>query len=115
MTETDVPILNKSYELYKIFHEYRKVVPKQDRFNIYERGEHAILEILELLLEASYADKPEKLLILKRTSVRLNILRFLIRLMKETRTFDTKKYIVLQEIIDEIGRMLGGWIRASDR
>jgi hypothetical protein len=33
--------------------------------------------------------------------------------MKETKVFDLKKYTVLQEKIDEIGRMLGGWIRSS--
>ncbi len=112
MDEIDVPILKKSYELYKIFHEYRRVVPKQDRFTIYERCEHIILDLLELLIEASYGNKTRKVLILEKASVRLNMLRFMIRLMKETRTFDIKKYVTLQEIIDEIGRMLGGWIRS---
>jgi len=103
MNENDVPVLNKSYELYKLFHEYRKVVPKQDRFTIYERSENVMLGTIELLLEASYGD---------RVSVKLNVLRFLIRLMKETKTFDMKKYITLQALIDEIGRMTGGWIRS---
>lgn len=115
MNDNDIPILNKSYELYKIFHEYRKVVPKQDRFTVYERSENLILSVMELLVEASYGDKVRKALVLEKTSVKLNILRFMIRLMKETRTFDTKKYIILQEIIDEIGRMLGGWIRVTAR
>lgn len=112
MDEIEVPILKKSYELYKVFHEYRKVVPKQDKFTIYERAEHIILDLLECLIEASYGDKIKKLSILERASVKLNMLRFMIRLMKETRTFDIKKYIILQKIIDEIGRMLGGWIRS---
>lgn len=112
MNETDIPVLNKSYELYKLFHEYRKVVPKQDRFTIYERSEHVLLTTIELLLEASYGDKPRKIVTLERVSVKLNILRFLIRLMKETKTFDLKKYTHLQSLIDEIGRMTGGWMRS---
>jgi hypothetical protein len=51
---------------------------------------------------------------LEKASVKLNLLRFLFRLMKETKTFDNKKYVVLQEMVDEIGRMLGGWIRSSN-
>ncbi len=35
-----------------------------------------------------------------------------LRLSKELRVIDNKKYIYFQEIIDEIGRMLGGWIRS---
>lgn len=112
MINNDIPVLNKSYELYKLFHEYRKVIPKQDRFTIYERSEHVILGTIELLLEASYGNRERKMITLEKASVKLNVLRFLIRLMKETKTFDLKKYVVLESVIDEIGRMLGGWIRS---
>jgi len=115
MNNNDIPVLNKSYELYKLFHEYRKVVPKQDRFTIYERSENVILGTIELLLEASFGDKERKIILLEKASVKLNVLRFLIRLMKETRTFDLKKYLLLESIIDEIGRMIGGWIRAMNK
>lgn len=54
MNDFDIPIVKKAYELYKLLHEYRKVIPKSDRYTIYERCEFAILGILELLLEASY-------------------------------------------------------------
>lgn len=113
MNDLDIPILKKSTDLYKTFHEYRRVIPKQDRFTIYERSENAIVHILEYLLEAGYSKTDNKLLILEKVSIKLNILRVLIRLLKETRALDTKKYICLQEMIDEIGRMLGGWIRST--
>ncbi len=113
MNELDIPILKKSFELYKTFHEYRKGVPKSDRFSIYERAENIILALIELLIEAGYVTRTNKLTSLERASIKLNTLRLLVRLMKESRTFDTKKYVTLQEIIDEIGRMLGGWIRST--
>lgn len=113
MDEIDIPILKKAYELYKIFHEYRKVIPKNERFTVYERSENAILEIIECFFEAGYTRGTNKTTLLEKASVKLNLLRFLFRLMKETKTFDNKKYVTLQAIIDEIGRMLGGWIRSS--
>jgi hypothetical protein len=33
--------------------------------------------------------------------------------MKEVKTIDNKKYILLEEMVDEIGRMLGGWIKST--
>jgi len=33
--------------------------------------------------------------------------------MKEVKTIDNKKYATLQELVDEIGRMLGGWIKST--
>ena len=115
MDTYDIPVLKKSYELYKVFHEYRKVVPKHDRFTIYEDSERIILDVLRHLIQASYGDKLRKTALLETASVQLNVLRFMIRLMKETKTFDSKKYTNLQSIIDEIGRMVGGWIRASNK
>ncbi len=113
MNETDIPIVKKAQELYSIFHEYRKVVSKSDRFTIYERSENLIVDIIELFLEAGYSKSVNKTIILEKASVKLNTLRFFIRLMKETRIFDLKKYTTLQGIVDEVGRMLGGWIRSS--
>ena len=46
MNETDIPILKRTYDLYKLFHEYRKIIPKQDRFTVYERSENVILDVL---------------------------------------------------------------------
>lgn len=113
MNDTDIPILKKSFELYKTFHEYRRIIPKADRFTIYERSEHLIIDVIEGFLEAGYISRINKLTVLERASVKLNTLRFLIRLMRETKALDLKKYTKLQELIDEIGRMLGGWIRST--
>ena len=113
MNDTDIPILKKAYDLYRIFHTYRRVVPKAERFTLYERCENAILDMIEAILEAGYSKSAQKAVVLERASVKLNIARFFIRLLKETRCIDVKKYTVLQEMIDEIGRMLGGWIRSA--
>ena len=113
MTDADIPILKKAYDLYRTFNEYRRLVPKSDRFTIYERSEGAILDMVECILEAGYSKSSDKVAILERASMKLNLLRFFVRLMKETRSIDAKKYTTLQTHIDEIGRMLGGWIRSQ--
>ena len=112
MHDFDIPIFKKSYDLYKTFHEYRRVVPKQDRFTIFEKGESAILEVIECIMQASGESKKEKLPTLERASIKLNMLRVFIRLMKDVKTIDGKKYMNLESVVDEIGRMLGGWIRS---
>lgn len=112
MDEFDIPIFKKSYDLYKLFYGYRLSVPKQDRYTIWQRSENIMLDAIESILLASQTYKMEKLPILNRASMKLNFLRIFLRLMKETKAIDQKKYITLEELIDEIGRMLGGWIRS---
>ena len=112
MDDFDIPIFKKTYDLYKTFYSYRTLIPKQDRYAIGERCETLILDVLENILAASKLQKAEKLPPLERASMKLNFLRVFVRLMKETKAIDGKKYIALETIIDEIGRMLGGWIRS---
>jgi len=113
MNDFDIPIFKKTYDLYKIFYSYRKFVVKHDRYTIWQRCENIILDILEGILLASQTYKAEKLPILEKTSLKLNFLRVFLRLMKEVKTIDNKKYTVLEELVDEVGRMLGGWIKST--
>lgn len=113
MEDLDIPILNKSYELYKIFYSYRTTVSRQDRYTLWQRCENIILNILEGILYASQLSKSEKLPILEKVSLHLNLLRVFVRLAKDIKVIDNNKYIKLQEIADEIGRMLGGWIKST--
>jgi len=112
MEEFDIPIFKKTYDLYKSFYGFRETVSKQDRYTLWQRCENLILDILENILWASQLPKSEKIPILEKTSLRLNFLRVFIRLSKEIKMLDNKKYILLQESVDEIGRMLGGWLRS---
>lgn len=112
MDNFDIPIFKKSYDLYQTFHGYRDAVKKRDRHTIWERSEKTILDVIEGILAASEAYKGEKLPILKNVSVKLNLLRVFFRLAKDSKVIDTKKYIVLEGIVDEIGRMLGGWMKS---
>ncbi len=111
--EFDVPILKNIYDLYKTFYGFRATVNKQNRYTIWQKSENLILEILELILLASQQSKTNKVPTLERASAKLNFLRVFVRLMKDLKIIDQKKYLLLQEDIDEIGRMLGGWLKSS--
>ena len=113
MNDFDIPIFKKTYELYQTMYGYRRAVPKQDRYAIWQRSENLVLDVLEGIMLASQSQRAEKLQALERVSVKLNMVRVFLRLMKEIRTFDAKHYVNLQGFVDEIGRMLGGWIRAT--
>ncbi len=72
-----------------------------------------MLNLIEEIFRAGQTSKPRKVLILEDASISLNLLRIFIRLLKDIKSIEPKKYIILQANIDEIGRMLGGWIRST--
>lgn len=109
----EIPIFKKAYELYKQFHNVRNKAVKQDRYTIFAKCENILLEVIEGILEASQLSKSEKLPILQKTSLKLSFLRVFFRLMKDIKSVDLKIYASMEESVDEIGRMLGGWIKST--
>ena len=111
MDDFDIPILKKSYDVYRQLHELRAKVAKQDRHTLWQRLENSTLQVIEGILRASAMTKDEKLPVLQEVSHNLNVTRIFIRLAKDTKIIDMGKYEDFQSQVDEIGRMLGGWVK----
>lgn len=112
MDEFDIPIFKKSYELYKELDFYIINFPKQHKYSLGQKIEITAIEFLEEIFRASQVKKQEKAPFLRIASVKLNLLRLFVRLAKDVRALDMKGYLKLQVIIEEIGRMLGGWLKS---
>ncbi|MEI6143984.1 MAG: four helix bundle protein [Candidatus Berkelbacteria bacterium] len=113
MQEFDIPIFKKAYELYKQFHTLGTKVPKQDRYSIFLKSENYLLKVIEGILKASQLGKDEKLPSLIDASSNLSLLKVFVRLMKDVKTIELKTYTSIEMDLDEIGRMLGGWIKST--
>ena len=85
--------------------------PKIQRYTLGQRIEVVILDLLELLFTVQFSQ--EKLKTLEQMSVKTDLLKVLLRLAKDTKAISSGKYIELQAILQEIGKMLGGWLRAT--
>jgi hypothetical protein len=108
----EISIIKNVYNFYRELHLAVREFPKSERHALGEKFEVTALELLECLLDAGALPKSEKSQRLFRASTKLNILRVFIRLGKDIRAFDEKKYLGFQADLDEIGRMLGGWRRS---
>lgn len=112
MQQLDVPIIQRTYDLYKTLHGYQKSIPKLERYTLWQKCENAVLSVLEGLLQVGYVSPDRRVELLTRVSAHLDMLRVFLRLAHDTKAIDQKKYIALQAITDEIGRMLGGWLKS---
>lgn len=106
-----MPLVHRILDLYKLFHEHVKLFPKIEKYSLGRKIENLILYTLELSIKTVYLPKQEKLIYLKEIDAKINLLKMLIRLSNEIKVLDNKKYITLQENLQEIGKMIGGWIK----
>lgn len=86
-------------------------LPRVRRFTIGERMEAALLEVLELLVEAAYTRNKEPAL--RRANLRLEVVRHLWRLAYELKAIATRQYEHGAKLTDEVGRQIGGWLRSQ--
>ena len=107
----DIPIFTKTFQLYKSFYEILSTFPRKDRYTLGQKSEIAILEVLEAIIVASNMPKQEKLPILKMASMKLDIVSVFLKLARDIKALEIKKYQVLESQTEEVGRMLGGWIK----
>jgi hypothetical protein len=105
----DLKIFVKVYDLIGYLHREIAKFPKSEKPVLGRRIYDSLLQILEYIITANEETikKPH----LKKASVELEKLRIFIRLANDFRLISIKKYGIIGKKIDEIGRMLGGWIK----
>jgi len=85
--------------------------PRSHRFVPGERIERGMYELLEVLIQAKYSRDRQELL--RRANLNLEILRFQLRLAKDLQCLRENSYAFASRAVLEIGRMIGGWLRAG--
>ena len=108
----EISLIQKSYDLYKTIYQLIKTFPKSDKYNLGHELKILNLQLIELLIEAESAKKDWKAPLVEKASAKLGLLKIFIRLAFDLKIIDQSKYIKLQEQLQEIGRMLGGWIKS---
>lgn len=70
------------------------------------------LDTIELLITAaSSSDTETKRDCLSRASAKTDLIKLLIRLAKDSKSINNEQYLKLQSMLNEAGKMLGGWLR----
>lgn len=107
-----LPIINRSYELYKLTIDINNHLIKRWRYSLGQSLETSILDLLSELIMAKNAPKPLKASYLIKASSHLEITTLKLRLFLELKIANETKIFQAQSKLREIGRMLGGWLKS---
>jgi hypothetical protein len=114
MSSSEMVILTRMFDL------LNWLLPKSDRFPKLYRGTvtqrlmESALNLQESLLEAqAYQDKI-RLRHLRAADVHLSKLRLYLRLIHQWRWLSVGQYEHVSRMVEEIGRLLGGWIKQTE-
>jgi hypothetical protein len=85
--------------------------PRSRKFILGDRIEAAALDVLDALIAATYTKGRDGML--SRANLGLERLRFFMRLSRELKLIDIRCYEHAARGLDDVGRMVGGWIKAN--
>jgi len=85
--------------------------PRSQRFLLGDRMQTLAHDVLDGLIEATYSREP--LAALGAANLHLEKLRFMLRLARDLNHLDLRRYEFAADALLEIGRLIGGWRKAS--
>lgn len=89
-------------------------MPKTARFTTGSRIENHFLDLLEYIYQAYYAHQQKKSELLTQSILKNDIITFLIQTSWEAKLITNQHYGQMNDLLTEIGKMLGGWKKGID-
>lgn len=110
-TDTEMQLINKFYDLVIWTSNHVAKFPRPHKFTLGDRMQSRLYEVLETLIAAKY--RRERLPLLQDANLQLEMLRFQFRIAKDLRCLSVESYGYAARTMNEIGRLLGGWIKTA--
>jgi hypothetical protein len=106
---TNLSLIQKLLATYKLWHEFLPHFSKTSRYTLGIKIDALFIETTEFIFIASRLSKDQKIPFVQKANAKLDLLKFFLQMSWEIKSLDNKKYIILSEHLEEIGKMLGGW------
>lgn len=110
----ELKILQKTYDMIKYGNQCLLQFPRAERYALAAEIKQSMYKILRLIIEANKQRNKRQLQI--EIDTELDVLRTFIRLAADNQTkyLPLRKYEIWSKQLNEIGKMLGGWMKSTN-
>ena len=110
----ELKILQKTYDMIKYGNQCLLQFPRAERYALAAEIKQSMYKILRLIIQTNKQRNKRQLQM--EIDTELDVLRTFIRLAadKDTKYLPLRKYEIWSKQLNEIGKMLGGWIKATN-
>jgi hypothetical protein len=110
----DLIIFQKHYDFMCYFFPVIDNFPKREKFTLCTRLKNRVYKILDLIIDANET-QGSNIRFLNRIDMELKKLKIQVRFAKDRKHLSPRKQEIVIKKIDEIGRLLGGWIKSCKK
>ena len=103
------PIIVKTYNLTRWYIEKLAKLPKNHRYTLGEKIQNSLISLLMILSDTIYSKNKKELL--TQANQEIERLRLLTKLLKDLSILSTDNSRFVISSLNEIGQMIGGWVK----
>jgi hypothetical protein len=108
---SELPVYKASYDLLLAIFQFTKNFSKEYKYTVGESLKEETIELITLIYRAnSRADKADTL---QTAREHIEVIRLLIRLMKDMRQIGLKSFVAVNEQVENVSKQLTGWQKGS--
>ena len=111
----EMVVFTRCYDLLAWLVPKAETFPRAFRFNVVERLLGAALDMQEALLDAQGERGARRATALRRADAALAKVKLYLRLAHHWRWLTTNQFEHVSRLAAEIGRLIGGWVKQTDR
>ena len=109
--ESELTLIPKSERYIQYMLDVILKLPRTEKFSIGTEYKNSMYKMLRDILYFSKIEKKERLYYINLIDAELNTQRIYLRIMKNNRWIDEKKFKVSIDLIYEIGKIVGGLVK----
>jgi len=103
----ELPVYKSSYDLLVEIFLFTKEFTKEYKYTVGESLKKETVELLIIIYRAN--SRPDKYFLLQEARERIEVIRLFIRLMKDLHQINIKKFVLINQKIEEVSKQLTGW------
>jgi len=103
----ELPVYKASYDLLMEIFSFTKEFSKEYKYTVGESLKKETIELLTLIFRAN--SRTDKQQVLQVARERIEVIRLFIRLMKDMRQINLKKFVQVNQKVEDVSKQLTGW------
>ena len=108
---SDLPVYKSTYDLLLGIFEFTKSFSKEYKYTVGESLKKETIDLLILIYRVN--TRQDKGVVLEEAKERIEVIRLLIRLMKDLHQISIKSFVGINNTVEEVSKQLTGWHKSS--
>lgn len=107
----ELPVYKATYDLLLEMFRFTKDFTKEYKYTVGESLKKETIELIILIYRAN--SRRDKLETLQTAREHIEVIRLLIRLMKDLHQINVKKFVFINQQVENVSKQLAGWQKHS--